>query len=169
MADPDLKEEGVIETGILVVGGGTAGVAAAISGAKMGCRTVLVESSEVLGGNASLAFVHTFCGLYLPPKGNVLEFANPGFSSRLALWLVARGGALPPEIHGKVGVLPILPETLPLHLLKACSLNGNLTVRPQTKLLSIQADQQMGFRGLLQTASDCFIFFFYRNRRHGRC
>ena len=51
---------------VAVVGGGPAGVAAAISAARLGARTLLVERSEWLGGNATNAFVHTICGLFAP-------------------------------------------------------------------------------------------------------
>ena len=36
---------------VAVIGGGAAGVAAAISSAKNGARTVLIESSSVFGGD----------------------------------------------------------------------------------------------------------------------
>lgn len=38
---------------LVVVGGGIAGTAAAISGARMGCKTVLIQNRPVLGGNGS--------------------------------------------------------------------------------------------------------------------
>ena len=42
-----------IHTGLVVVGGGLAGVCAAIAAARNGCRVVLVQDRSVLGGNAS--------------------------------------------------------------------------------------------------------------------
>jgi phytoene dehydrogenase-like protein len=68
------------EWDVVVVGGGTAGVAAAISAARGGAATLLVERSDILGGNATQAFVHTFCGLYLPPASGECRYANPGFA-----------------------------------------------------------------------------------------
>ena len=38
---------------VVVVGGGLAGMCAAISAAREGCQTVLVHNRPVLGGNAS--------------------------------------------------------------------------------------------------------------------
>ncbi len=113
---------------VVVVGGGTAGVAAAVSAARCGAATLLVERSEFLGGNATQAFVHTFCGLYLPPGSGDYRYANPGFAERLAKWLIARGGALPPETHGKVGVLPICPEKLAGLLREACNAVSGLQI-----------------------------------------
>jgi sarcosine oxidase, subunit alpha len=50
--DPDRYEEIAVNPDILVVGGGMAGLAAAISAAQVGAQTMLVTSSPVLGGTA---------------------------------------------------------------------------------------------------------------------
>jgi len=49
---------------VLVVGGGAAGIAAAIAAARSGARTMLVERYGFLGGLATTALVGAFCGLY---------------------------------------------------------------------------------------------------------
>jgi hypothetical protein len=142
---------------VAVAGGGTAGIAAAISAARTGASTLLVETSGLLGGNAALALVHTFCGLYLPPRDGTLGFANPGFASRLATWLQQNGGALPAEIHGPYGVLPILPERLPELLLKAAAAQPNLTLLLETQLAAVRdtAPFQLEFqnRGGIRSAT----------------
>lgn len=51
------------ETDILIVGGGTAGVIAAIQAARMGCGTCLVENSSMLGGTMTTGGV-AFPGLF---------------------------------------------------------------------------------------------------------
>lgn len=49
------------EVDVLVVGGGPAGIAAAISAAKSGARTLLIEQRGFLGGMGTVALVPAFC------------------------------------------------------------------------------------------------------------
>ncbi len=62
MRDHDLPVGATCD--VLVVGGGTAGIAAAIAAARSGARTMLVERYGFLGGLATTALVGAFCGLY---------------------------------------------------------------------------------------------------------
>lgn len=48
-----VEPEDAGEADVVVVGGGLAGTAAAISAARMGCRVILIQNRPVLGGNAS--------------------------------------------------------------------------------------------------------------------
>jgi hypothetical protein len=97
---------------VLVVGGGLAGLAAAVAAAAAGADTLLLERGSMLGGNATQAYVHSFCGLFEPPRDGQFVYANPGFTSWFAEGLRVYGGALAPEIHGRVGVMPIFPPRL---------------------------------------------------------
>lgn len=57
------KNVQTIKTDILVVGGGTAGVIAAIQSARAGCSTILVENGSQLGGTTTTGGV-AFPGLF---------------------------------------------------------------------------------------------------------
>jgi hypothetical protein len=49
---------------VIVAGGGSAGVAAAVGASRAGARTLLIERGPCLGGAATLRNVVTYCGLF---------------------------------------------------------------------------------------------------------
>ena len=64
---------------VIVAGGGSAGVAAAVAGARSGAKTLLVERYGCLGGAATMRNVVTYCGLYTlgdPPRRAVRGIAD---------------------------------------------------------------------------------------------
>ncbi len=121
---------------VAVVGGGPAGVAAAISAARCGARTLLVERSDVLGGNVGNAFVHTLCGLYRPVAEGEARHAHPGFPRRFAEGLRAAGAAGSVERAGKVYVLPIQPPGFAELAANWCAQTVGLTVRTRCDVIA---------------------------------
>ena len=73
-----------IETDILVIGGGAAGVAAAVASARSGVKTILVERHSFFGGKATASIVGTICGLYLRNKNSESVFVTNGFAKEFA-------------------------------------------------------------------------------------
>ena len=61
---------------VLVIGGGTSGVAAGIQSARMGVKTLVVEETPWLGGMISSAGVSAFDGNHLIPSGIWRSFRN---------------------------------------------------------------------------------------------
>ena len=111
------------ETDVLVVGGGPAGLGAAVAAADAGARVVLAERYGFLGGNATAALVmplmsfHTDKGAKAqPPSSTILpsdhgpgEPVVHGVLKRLLERLVAAGGAIAPSLATGY-VVPFDPE-----------------------------------------------------------
>ncbi len=92
-----------IDTDVLVVGGGAAGVAAAVTAARQGRRVTLVERYGFCGGGAVAGLSGTVCGLYeatddtsAPPRQVVF-----GFAQEFVTLLESRGGLAPAVKYGK--------------------------------------------------------------------
>jgi len=92
---------------VLVVGGGIAGVMAALASGRTGARTLLVERFGSLGGAGTAAMMNLFYVPYAAASGPVRELFDR---------LIAAGGAIPgefvvydPELY-KVTTLDMLAE-----------------------------------------------------------
>ena len=91
---------------VVVIGGGTAGLAAACAAADAGAQTVLVERLGFLGGLATAAFVNTICGLYLRGANTI---ATPGWPERFAHDLSAAQQSEPVTYKQGLMFLPFEP------------------------------------------------------------
>ena len=69
-----IAQSKILTTGVLVIGGGTGGVAAGIQGARSGVPTVIVESTTMLGGMLTAAGVSCTDGNDSLPGGMWEEF-----------------------------------------------------------------------------------------------
>jgi hypothetical protein len=97
------------EVDLLVAGGGSAGVAAAVTGARLGLRTALVEEMPFLGGMSTGGSVGTYCGFYLKERSGALAPLVGGLPLEIAQTLLARGAALGPVPYRDSAVLPYVP------------------------------------------------------------
>lgn len=87
---------------VLVVGGGAAGVAAAVTCARQGLQVVLVERYGFCGGGAVAGLSGTVCGMYLASEGdNRPVQVVQGFGAEFVNLLEQRGGVTPPVRYGK--------------------------------------------------------------------
>jgi FAD dependent oxidoreductase len=98
------------ECDVLVIGGGSAGSSAAITAARGGARTVLVERFGFLGGTGA-AVLDTFYGFYTP--GSIEKKVVGGVPDEVADGLEARGVLLKrPNTYGAGTGLTYDPEVL---------------------------------------------------------
>jgi len=95
---------------VVVIGGGSAGFCAAVAAARQGSQVILLEKSNRLGGMGPLAFVHTFCGLYMPDTSQPPRIANPGLPEEIERSIRRLTGQSVPTTMGRVYVLPQHPE-----------------------------------------------------------
>lgn len=99
---------------VAVIGGGSAGMAAAVTAARLGLRTVLVEECGFLGGMSTGACVGTFCGfLYKERNGDLVPLVG-GFPREVMDTLLARGMAYGPVPFKETAALPYTPWGLKL-------------------------------------------------------
>lgn len=88
---------------VAVVGGGSAGVAAAIAASRCGARTVLLERAACLGGASTLRNVVTYCGLYT--LGETPRQAVMGVAEEVMQGLRRLGAVTGPQRHRGVFVV----------------------------------------------------------------
>ena len=99
----------VVSYDVVVVGGGAAGLAAAVAAGRAGARTALVERYGFLGGMATAGMVSTICGLYHGSSSGSPEPLNEGFADAFARRLATMPGCQKPVRRGRTFVLPYTP------------------------------------------------------------
>lgn len=107
---------------VLVVGGGSAGIAAALAAARRGARTFLLERSDGLGGMGNQGGVHTFCGLYHPDVEKGPQWLNEGIPAEIGRRMLDRTRQTGPDLLGRVFVLrshPVVWADLAVDLIQA--------------------------------------------------
>lgn len=97
------------EVDLLVVGGGSAGVAAAVTAARRGLRTALVEEMPFLGGMSTGGCVGTFCGFYLGEAGGGTTRIVGGLPAEAEDALRGRGHAYGPVPFKQTAAVPYVP------------------------------------------------------------
>ncbi len=126
--------------GVIVAGGGSAGLAAAIAAARAGVRTLLLERHGALGGMATASLVHSICGLYRLRDAPGAIIAHRGFPGEFAARLIETGGATGPVRIGRVDVLLAQPAMVAALADQLTAAEPLLTVRFHTELTAAERD-----------------------------
>ena len=111
----------------IVVGAGSAGVAAAICAARAGLSTLLVERNSSPGGGVEGACVHSLCGLYLSSPDAIARPANGGFALEFAERLLKSGSAIGPVRMERMDILLQEPALFSLFCSNLIAREKNLT------------------------------------------
>lgn len=132
------------ESEVLVVGGGPAGIAAAVASARNGARTSLIEKNGYLGGNLTAGLVGPCMTSYsLDGEQQLIK----GVFEELVLRMEAMGGALHPSKipagseycgfidYGHARVTPFQPEAI-----KSCATEMLLEAGVRLQLHTFVAD-----------------------------
>ena len=94
---------------LVVVGGGSAGTAAAVTAARAGLRTVLVEDQPFLGGMSTGGAVGTFCGFYCRERNGELRRIVGGFPAEVMQRLAEHGHCYGPVPFKTTAAVPYVP------------------------------------------------------------
>lgn len=92
------------ETDILVIGGGPAGVAAAVGAARQGEKTMMLERYGFCGGQATAGMSGAICGLYTSGKGKQIRQLVNGFAGEFYQQLKDRKGITTPFPFGETAL-----------------------------------------------------------------
>lgn len=98
---------------VLIVGGGSAGLAAATSASRMGANVLLVERNGYLGGTLTMVTLGSICGLFTVTDEAVTPVVR-GIAGELVERLQSMGGAKAPMRWMKTASLPYDPTAMKL-------------------------------------------------------
>ena len=91
------RAKNAYKTTLLVVGGGPSGVCAAVSAARLGIETMLIDNGNCLGGMGTKGLVGPFMTCY---DASGTEMIIRGLFEEVVERLIAKGGAIhPSKIH----------------------------------------------------------------------
>ncbi len=148
----------IIETDVLVVGGGSAGIAAAVGASRHGARVSLIERNSYLGGRATASMVGTVCGLYLRENSADFSFAMKGFPMEFCERLQLASKTKPISDLKGLKCLPYGPSAFQ-KVAKEVLEEAGIQLYFGCSVLNIIGVSQSGINGISAKVSDAEIEF----------
>ncbi len=130
---------------VIIAGGGSAGLAAAVTAARAGARTLLIERQTKLGGMGVNALVHTFCGLFHPDTSQPWRWLNAGVAQEVGEQMMERTGQAAPDLMGRVYVLRQHPSLFAIIADDLCAAQPSLTRLSGAEWTHLQAEKSGGW------------------------
>ncbi len=97
-----------VDTDVLIIGAGPAGIGAAVAAASCGARVCLLEKLSYPGGRATASAVGTICGTFF--RGKELKYAMKGFPKQFSERIISKSNKEPICFSEDLWFLPCQPE-----------------------------------------------------------
>jgi len=133
-----------IDADVVVVGGGSAGVAAAVTAARLGQKTVLVEEFPFFGGMSTGGCVGTFCGFFYRDSAGEFAPVVGGYPMEIMQTLQSRAMCYGPVPFKTTAAVPYAPWGLKVLLDELVRAEDRLTVYLHARFVhALVADRQI--------------------------
>jgi len=106
---PAEEIEVAAEADVVVIGGGSAGVAAAVTAARLGLQTILIEEFPFFGGMSTGGCVGTFCGFFYRDAAGDFAPLVGGYPMEIMQQLQTRGMCYGPVPFKTTAAVPYAP------------------------------------------------------------
>jgi hypothetical protein len=126
----------------VVLGGGSAGIAAAVQASRLGLKTLLIERAGMLGGMGTLAQVHTICGLYQITEEGLPQWGQQGIAREIGERVLKVSGQLGPTLMGKLWVIKHHPSDLAKIADEICIESSHLEVAFHAQCIGLKKTEQ---------------------------
>ena len=131
-----------ISTDIIIIGGGSAGIAAAVAVARKGLKVLIIERNTYLGGKATAAEVGTICGLYTFNKTEKSSFIVNGFTREFGMKIQALSKTEPISNRTGLHFLPYSIEKYKEFSLELLNENGvDVLLNAELRDIKIDGDK----------------------------
>lgn len=126
---------------VLVAGGGVAGIASAVSAARKGAHTVLVEKNCFPGGTAVNCMHRYICGLYSSCPALPCGTLNGGIADEICEEIVKLAPGTKPVRMGKVHLFPFVTGDFTNVLRALCEKQEGLEFFYETRIDSVKSER----------------------------